>query len=278
MSNRIANLVAGLAASICLIVPGFAEAEVRALSADRGTYVDTVELSKKAELIVLARVTHMEPVTPANSGSLSPVHRRYYAEANTRALLYGQNGIGGSLRYLVDLPADASPSAADLTNKDIFLFASHVPGRPAELKLVEPTAQQLWSPERESRLRAVLRSLVSPRRSAPVTRVRELAFVPGSLAGEGLTQIFLDTKKGRATISVRHQPDNRKTWGVSFTEVAGRDPLPPAQETLEWYDLACFLPPSPPQSAYVSGTFAAKQQAYSDYRMVLASLGPCERS
>lgn len=277
MTARLSSALLGLATALCLAAPDTGMAQVRSRLADQATYADTVELSRKADLVVLARVTRMEPVA-ATSGSLPPTHRRYYAQATTRALLYGKSGIGGSLRYLVDMPAEPANGAADLTGKDVFLFASRVPGRPQELKLVEPTAQQLWSPERESRLQSVLRALVSPATSAPVTRVRELGFVQGNLAERGLTQIFLDTAKGPATISVRHEPGQSASWGVSFSEVATGALLPPAKETLAWYNLACFLPPSPPQSAYVSGTFAAKQQAYADYRMVLAALGPCARS
>jgi|APAra7269096936_1048531.scaffolds.fasta_scaffold09595_2 hypothetical protein len=278
MPARLSTLLIGLAAATCSVAPSAALAQVRSHSADQGTYVDTVELSKKADLVVLVRVTQMKPVATATPGALLPSHRRYYAEASTKALLYGQTGIGGSLRYLVDLPVAPGQGTADLTGKDVFLFASPVPGRPEEIKLVEPTAQQLWSPEREERLRAVLRALVSPRAPPPVTGVRELSYVPGNLAGQGRTQIFLDTKKGPVTIAVRHLPGQAKTWGVSLSEVTGGDLHPPARDTLEWYNLACFMPASPPQSAYVSGPFSSKQQAYADYRMVLAALGPCERS
>ncbi|QDK35445.1 MULTISPECIES: hypothetical protein [Sphingomonadaceae] len=278
MPPRLSTQLIGLAAATCSLAPSAAPAQVRSHSADQGTYVDTVELSQKADLVVLARVTQMKPVPTSTPGALVPSHRRYYAEASTKALLYGQSGIGGSLRYLVDLPVAPGQGSADLTGKDVFLFASPVPGRPEEIKLVEPTAQQLWSPEREDRLRAVLRALVSPHAPAPVTGVRELSYVPGNLAGQGRTQIFLDTKKGPVTIAVRHLPGQAETWGVSLSEVTGGDLRPPARDTLEWYNLACFMPASPPQSAYVSGSFPSKQQAYADYRMVLAALGPCERS
>jgi len=278
MHPRLSTLQIGLAAATCSVAPSAALAQVRSHSADQGTYVDTVELSKKADLVVLARVTQMKPVATSTPGALLPSHRRYYTEASTKALLYGQSGIGGSLRYLVDLPVTPGEGTANLTGKDVFLFASPVPGRPEEIKLVEPTAQQLWSPEREDRLRAVLRALVAPRAPGPATGVRELSYVPGNLAGQGRTQIFLDTKKGPVTISVRHVPGQAETWGVSLSEVTEGDLRPPARDTLEWYNLACFMPASPPQSAYVSGPFSSKQQAYADYRMVLAALGPCERS
>ncbi|KPH66161.1 MULTISPECIES: hypothetical protein [unclassified Novosphingobium] len=278
MPARLPILLIGLAAATCSLISSASRAQVRSLSADQATYVDTVELSKKADLVVLARITQLKPVAGTAPGTGLPNHRRYYAEASTRALLYGKNGIGGSLQYLVDLPEASAQSATDWMGKDVFLFASRVPGRPKEIKLVEPAAQQLWSPERESRLRGVLRALVSPRAPAPVTGVRELGYVPGNLAGQGRTQIFLDTKKGPVTIAVRHMPGQPENWGVSFSELTGGDLHPPTKDTLEWYNLACFLPASPPQSAYVSGAFPSKQQAYADYRMVLAALGPCERS
>jgi hypothetical protein len=112
-----------------------------------------------------------------------------------------------------------------------------------------------------------------------VTRVRELLYVPGNLAGQGRTQIFLDTKGGKsASIAVRHQPGQAPAWGVSFSNIAARAGTPPALETLEWYSLACFLPGSPPASANVSSSYADQQQALSDYQMVRNALGPCNRT
>jgi hypothetical protein len=224
----------------------------------------------------VAKTTRIED---ARARGLQPGFGRFYVEANTRALLSGASGVGESVRYLVDLPLDARGKAAKLKKQDVLLFARAVPGRPGELQLVSPRAQLPWSPPLEERLRVVLQALVAPDAPARVTGVRELLYVPGNLAGQGETQIFLNTADGSAaSITVRHEPGEPPRWGASFSELVGDLGKPPARETLEWYRLACFLPNNPPAAANISSSEAARRQALADYRMVLGELGVCDRS
>ena len=112
-----------------------------------------------------------------------------------------------------------------------------------------------------------------------VTGVRELLHVPGTLSGQGETQIFLTTGDGSAaSITVRHEPGAPPVWGASFSELVADVGNPPQQDTLAWYRLACFLPDAPPQGANVSGGYAERRQAEADYRMVIGELGPCRRT
>ncbi|MCJ2181481.1 hypothetical protein MTR62_01975 [Novosphingobium sp. 1949] len=210
---------------------------------------------------------------------VKPGFGRFYVEAQTLGLLAGSSGIGASLRYLVDLPLDARGKGPNLKKQDVMLFARAVPGRPGEVQLVSPDSQLLWTPALDSRLRDLLRQMVAPDAPAPITGVRELLYVPGNLAGQGETQIFLKTKDGSAaSITVRHQPGQGDVWGASFSELVADVTRPPEPDTLEWYRLACFLPPYPPAQANVSADYEAKRQAQEDYRFVLAKLGPCERT
>lgn len=239
------------------------------------SYPDLVELSKRAGMVIKARVQTVSRLDPAQVRNPTALHDRFYAEAQTEALIYGRQGIGASLRYLVDLP----PDRPELSGRDVLLFAWRVPDETGDIKLVDPTAQVLWSPVQEARVRSILTELVVPGAPSPVTRVRELMFVPGNLAGQGQTQIFLDTKGGgSAAITVRHQPGSAPSWGVSFSQVAAGTKAPPPQDSLAWYSLACFLPAYPPAASNVSRSSAKQEQALNDYRMVVSSLGTCNRT
>ncbi|MCT2399166.1 hypothetical protein NZK81_06380 [Novosphingobium sp. HK4-1] len=243
------------------------------------TYADIADLADSAGVVVLAQVRKMVRVDDARAPGLRAGYGRYYVEADTRSLLTGSAPIGESVRYLVDLPLDSRGKAPKLKKKDVFLFARAVAGRPGELQLVSPTAQRPWSAAGEARLRGILTSLVAPDAPARVTGVRELFYVPGNLAGQGETQIFLSTKDGSAaSITVRHQPGRPPAWGVSFSELVADLGNPPARDTLEWYRLACFLPNALPSGANVSDGYAARRQAEADYRMVLGELGVCEHN
>lgn len=279
MSPNLRPLVAALTGTYLALTPLCATAQGALETPGEVTYADVADLADSAGLVVLVQIAKMTRIENERARGLTPGHGRFYIQAKTKALLTGKAPLGESVNYLVDLPLDAKGKAAKLKKQDVFLFARAVPGRPGELQLVWPTAQQLWTPARDARLRSILQALVSPDAPAKITGVRELLFVPGTLAGQGETQIFLNTHdNSAASITVRHEQGQAPVWGVSFSELVANVDHPPAPETLEWYRLACFLPKTPPAEANVSGTFAEQQQALTDYRQVLAQLGPCTRT
>ena len=291
MSSHLHRLVANLAGVALAVqaVPVLAqgvtggnsnEAGARDLTSAGGpTFADIADLSESAGLVVKAQIRKMVRVEDARAPGLAQGMARFYMTAQTQALIAGKAPIGESFVYLVDLPLDGKGKAPKLKKQDVLLFARAVPGRPGELQLVTPTAQQIWSEQAEARVRGILRSLLSGNAPVKITGVRELLYVPGNLAGQGETQIFLKTKdNSAASITVHHEPGAAPAWGVSFSELVADTGNPPQPETVEWYRLACFLPRTPPAGANVSGTFAEQQQALADYRLVLSQLGPCTRT
>jgi hypothetical protein len=243
------------------------------------TYADVAGLADSAPLVVHARLRKLARVEDERARPAAPGKGRFYVMADTRALITGASPIGQSFAYLVDLPLDAKGRPLARKKDEVILFARPVPGRGGELQLVRPDAQIAWSEAGEARVRAIVTELLAPGAPARVTGVRELMYVPGTLAGEGETQIFLTTAdSSAASLTVRHQPNQAPQWGASFSELVAELGHPPARDTLEWYRLACFLPANPPASVDVSEGEDARRMAQADYRMVMASLGPCPRS
>jgi hypothetical protein len=243
------------------------------------TYADLADLSDSAPLVLRAQVRKLARVENERAPGLRPGWGRFYVKAETRALLTGGAALGESLTYLVDLPLDERGKPPRVKKQDVLLFARLVPGRPGELQLIAPDAQLLWDEATEARLRSILTDLVAADAPEPITGVREIIHVPGNLAGQGETQIFLSTSDASAaSISVRHQPGMPPQWGVSFSELMADFGNPPRRDTLAWYRLACFLPDAPPRGANHSETASARAQAAADYRMVLGELGACNRT
>lgn len=242
-------------------------------------YADLADLADHAPSVVRARIRSTAIVEPARATGLRAGNARLYIEARTMALLSGPALTGDSLRYLADVPLDARGKPPKLAKREVLLFARTVPARPGELQLVAPDAQVLWSPANEERLRAILTELLAPGAPGRVTRVSEAIYVPGTLAGEGETQMFLDTAdREPASITVTHRAGAEPRWNVSFSEVVSTDGTPPPRDTLPWYRLACFLPPRLDPAVNVSASVEDKAQAEADYAYVLSQLGTCPRT
>lgn len=242
------------------------------------SYADLADLADSAPLVLRAQVRKLVQLEPERAQGIRPGWARFYVEARTRSLLAGPAEIGEALRYLVDLPLDAKGRAPALRKKDVLVFARAVPARPGELQLVERDAQLLWGPALEAQTRAILNARHAADAPTVITGVREAIYVPGTLAGEGETQLFLATRDGSAaSITVTHRPGRPPQWGVSFSEVVESEARAPARETLAWYRLACFLPQALPRGSNVSGSPQNRSRAEADYRLVMRDLGPCQR-
>jgi hypothetical protein len=182
------------------------------------TYADLVDLALPAKLVVKAQITAQSTIKPGLATDVAPGKVRLYFEAQTTALLIGPD-TGSVLRFLADVPLDARGKVPRLRKLPVILMAAPVAGRPGELKLVTPDAMLPWSPELENRLRPILTELVNPNVPPPVTGVREAMHVPGNLAGEGETQVFLSTPEGSLPRSRSYAaPASRRPGGQLFRD------------------------------------------------------------
>lgn len=242
-------------------------------------YADLADLADGAPLVLRAQVRKLAPLKPGQAQGLRQGWGRFYVEARTEALYAGRQALGEALRYLVDLPLDSKGKPPALKKQSVLLFARSVPARPGELQLVAPDAQLAWNPASEVRLKTILQELYAPAAPQRVTGVREALHVPGTLAGEGETQLFLSTANGEpAAIAVARSPGQPLRISVSFSEVLGEPTGLPRRDSLAWYRLACFLPPVLPVGANISEGESARAAAGTDYRQVIEQLGPCQRN
>lgn len=243
------------------------------------TYADLVDLADTSELVLRAKIRRQIALEPERATGVAPGFARLFIEADTLALIAGTSGIGAQLRYLVDVPLDARGKVPKLRKQQVLLFARAVQGRPGELQLASESAQLAYSPELETRLRPVLSALAASDSPPVVTGISDALSVPGNLAGESETQIFLKTEAGApVSITVLRRPGRPPAWGVSWGEIIDQSARPPAPETIAWYRLACALPPRLPDDANLSSDGAARAEAARDYALVMGELGPCARS
>jgi len=247
------------------------------LSTEYG-YVRLVELALAAPVVVAADVTSALPLKGAQAAGVPAGQARYYVEAGVRALLAGRADLPPTLTYLVDLPLDARGRPLKLKNVPVLLLGTPA-GAPGAFRLAGPGAQVPRTPENEARVRAILAALVAPDAPPAITGVTRAFHVPGSLPGEGETQIFLRTGDGRPiSLNVLRRPGERARWAVALSELVDDSAAPPQRDTLLWYRLACGLPATLPDAALADQEEADAATARDDYRVVLDGLGPCTRS
>ena len=270
-----------LLAAAAVAAPGAAQAPAAAgapAAPPVATYADFADLAERASLVALVDVRDQAVVEPERAPGLAPGRARLYIEGRTAALLAGRSAIGESLAYLVDVPLDAKGKVPKLKKQRFLVFADPVPGRPGELRLVDPAAQLPATPAAEQQARAVLAQFAAPEVPPAVTGFRDVMSVAGNLSGESETQMFLETATGTpVSLSVVRRPGLGPQWGVSWSEIVDQSARPPEPDTVEWYRLACFLPAQLPGEAFLQADRRSRAQAEADYAFIREQLGECPR-
>ncbi len=242
-------------------------------------YADLADLSTKASTIVHATVKRAVKINDERALSAPIGTQRYYVEAETNALIRGARGIPGTIRYVIDLPLDERGRAPKIKKKSFIVFARPNGRENGQLQLVAKDAQIMWTPLRDSRVKAIVREILSLNAAPGIERIGSAFHVPGTIIGEGETQIFMETDSNvPISISVLSRDGQRKTWAVSLGEIVDEAARAPAKNSLLWYRLACFLPDDLPYDSLDGQSPANADQARRDYQMVRRDLGPCPRS
>lgn len=239
-------------------------------------YADLADLVVASPLILDATIRSASRIKGAEAAGTAANAARFYVEADVVTLVRGTGAIPARVGWLVDVPLDARGRAPSLKKQRVLAFARPVVGRPDQIQLVAKDAQRTWSPATDALTRRI--ATEAARADAPpvVTGVKSAFFVPGSLPGEGETQIFLTTQDDRpAALSVLRRPGEQPRWSVALSEVIDENATAPARDTLLWYRLACFLPQALPAAATAALSEEEAAHAREDYAFVVAQLGAC---
>ncbi|TKD53388.1 hypothetical protein FBR43_02430 [Sphingomonas baiyangensis] len=233
----------------------------------------------QAPLVVDATIRSAARIKGAEAGGLAPGYTRFYVEADVLALIRGDTPVPPRVGWLVDAPNDARGRPPRLRRLRVIAFARPVPGRPAQLQLVTPQSQFDWTPQTVERVRQVVRDTLAPGAPPAITGIGNAFHVPGSLPGEGETQIFLLTANNDpVSLSILRRPGEERRWAVALGEIVDDAAGPPQRDTLLWYRLACGLPRDLPATSTANEEPARAAIAREDYRFVLDQLGPCRET
>lgn len=250
------------------------------------SYADVADLATTAPMAIHARIASATALKPERAPGVAPGSSRFYVEADVVSLIRGSGPLAARISYLVDLPLGAKGKPVKLKKKQpVLLFARPVAGAVAgsnstgSVRLVAPDAQLPWDPATEARLRAVLTELVQPGAPPAITGFANGFHVPGTLPGEGETQLFFDTATGEPmSLTILTTADGSRRWAAAFGEIVDGSAAVPGQGTLAWYRLACGLPRRLPEARLAGTPPEDRRKAVSDYSVVLGALGDCTRT
>ena len=275
---RIVSLCAAFfAASPALLPPAAAQ-----LVAESGVvlppYAQIADRVVGAPAILDVRIRSATRIKGPEAANVAAGHQRFYVEADVLALIRADAPLPTRVGYVVDVPLDTRGRAPKLNKRRVLLFARPVAGQPTMIQLTTLDGQRDWSAELDALIRRIAREVVAPDAPPAITGLGNAFHVPGSLPGEGETQIFVQTANGAPiSLSILRRPGEQKRWAVALGEIVDDAAAAPPRDTLLWYRLACGLPRALPATSLADAEPENAAAAREDYRFVLEQLGPCKR-
>ena len=162
------------------------------------SYADVADLASAAPLIAKARIRSVKDVRIAGANPGDPARTYHLITARVDSLIRGTGGIAPQVRFLV-APAEGianSPVVRRWRRGATVLIFALPAAQPGQVQLVSRNALQPWSAGIEATTRAVVTEMLGPNPVPAVLEVGDAFHVPGTVQGEGETQIFLKTVTG----------------------------------------------------------------------------------
>jgi len=240
------------------------------------SYATLAKQVTSAPLIIDARIRKADRLKPEESPGLAAGMARFLVEADVSALIRGTQAMTSRITYTADVPLNGKGKAPKLAKQRVLLFARPVPSRPGMVQLTGLQSQMNWLPELDAQIRAITKDALAANAPPAITGVGNAFHVPGSLPGEGETQVFLQTASGLpVSLQILRRPGETTRWSVSLGDIVDDSAGAPTANTFLWYRLACGLPRTLPAEAVESDDAQNATKAREDYAFVLRSLGPC---
>lgn len=239
-------------------------------------YADLAGLVVDAPLVIDATIRRASRVTGAQAASVAAGQARFYVEADVLSLIRGTGALPSRIGYVVDVPLDWRGRAPRLNRLRVLLFARPVPGRPDMIQLIDTDAQRDWTPEADALVRGAVREVLAPDAPPIVTGIVNAFHTPGTLPGEGETQIFLSTQNGAPiSLSIIRRPGLQRQWSVALGDIVDQAGGPPRRDSLLGLRLSCGLPPQLPSDVAAAADPMLGRIVEEDYALVRGALGEC---
>ncbi|MFM5915088.1 MAG: hypothetical protein ACKOPR_10175 [Chakrabartia godavariana] len=266
-----------------LILASISTANVAAQQRAVATVSDTYKYADLADLALAAPVTAHVIIRQAKrlpkelSVGVRPGFARQLVTADVIALIRASAEVPPRVTYLVDTPVDSRGKTQKLRKSESLIFAAAA--GPGQLRLIAPDAQISWSPTAAQTVRGILSEAARPDAAPAIRGISSAFHSPGSIPGEGETQIFLASPENKPlSLTVQRRAGEVPRWFVSQGEVVDEGTSQPRPGSLLWYRIACSLPSNLPNAALDGQAPDVAAALTADYQLVLDGLGRCART
>lgn len=241
-------------------------------------YAAVADLVLRSPAIIDAMIRSVERLKGPEAIGAAPGYARLYVQADVMALIRGTDSVPPRIGYILDLPTDPRGRIPNLKKQRVLLYARPVAGKFGQVQLTGLDSQRPWTPALDALTRRIAAEALAAGAPPTITGIGNAFHVPGSLPGEGETQIFLTTADSRpVSLTILRRPGEQPRWAVALSEIVDEAAAPPPRDTLLWYRLACALPGELPAASLRAMDEPNAAAAREDYRFVLAALGKCDR-
>lgn len=268
-------------AAACLALPAMVgAAETKGIPPQsRYSYADIADLALGSPMALEMRVRKATKIGRKDAPNTPQGHQRFLLEGDVEAAIRSPQAVPPRLSWLYDAPADSRGKLPKLNKQRVIIFANGVAGRPGSVQLGAPDSLIPNLPQDAARVRAILKAALAGDAPPEIEGVGSAFHAPGTLEGEGESQIFVIARDGRPlAFTIVRTPGAPTSWSVSADEMVDASATRPRPDTLLWYRLACFLPATLPPTSSGDQPPEQAQILAEDYRTVMTSLGRCART
>lgn len=243
------------------------------------SYDDIMGVTLESELVVDIIAKKIKNLPASQSVGVRPDRKRILITGEVQSLIRGKNGLNSQVRFLFDAPIDSRGKIPKLKKMRFIAFGRHVTGRSDFIRLTRTASMVRYSDRVNTMVRGSIREAIAANAPQKITSISSAFHSPGTIIGEGETQIFLDTEFGQPmAISVTSKRGQNRRWSVSTSEVIDINATEPRRSSLLGFRLACSLPRSLNPSIIESNNREDREKALSDYKLIIDSIGPCQRN
>lgn len=272
-----------LSAFVALPATAFAQGNQLSNNISNGqgltSYDDIMSITLESELVVDIVARKIKKLPDSQTIGVRADRKRILIIGEVQSLIRGQKGLSSEIQFLYDAPIDSRGKIPKLKKKRFIAFGRHVTNRSDFIRLTHTASMLPYSDAINERVRSSIREAIAADAPQEIISVSSAFHSPGTIIGEGETQIFLETKFGQPmAISVTSKRGQNRRWSVSTSEVIDINATEPRRSSLLGYRLACSLPRSISPNIIEANNQSERQKLLSDYKLILDSVGPCERS